>query len=149
MDWRVRMAIDAMRRDLDRPLGVSDLARRVNLSRSRFTHLFRAHVGCSPARYLREARLDRARQLLEQTSLSIKQVMAQVGVNDPSHFARDFFRRYGASPREFRARARSPGRLFDGAVVVEQVDPPTNSRFGQRIAGPRASREIYPAVDRT
>jgi len=109
MDWRVQTAIDAMLTEIDHPLAVSELARRVNLSRSRLTHLFHADVGCSPARYLREARLDRARQLVEQTSLSVKEIMARVGFNDPSHFTRDFAKRHGASPRRIRARARSPG----------------------------------------
>src|SRR5262245_330183 len=109
MDWRVRTAIDTMLRDIDRPLAISALARHVNLSRSRLTHLFHTEVGCSPARYLRQARLDRARQLVEETSLSIKEIMARVGFNDPSHFSRDFARRHGASPRRIRARARSPG----------------------------------------
>jgi transcriptional regulator GlxA family with amidase domain len=108
MDWRVRTAIDTMLRDIERPLAVTELARRVNLSRSRLTHLFHTELGCSPARYLREARLDRARTLVENTSLSIKEIMARVGFNDPSHFSRDFSRRHGASPRKVRARARSP-----------------------------------------
>src|SRR4051812_23596653 len=45
MDRRVRTAIDVMLRDLDQPLRVTGLARRVNLSRSRFTHLFREETG--------------------------------------------------------------------------------------------------------
>jgi AraC family transcriptional regulator of arabinose operon len=109
MDWRVQTVIDAMLRELDRPIAVSALARSVNLSRSRLTHLFRVEVGCSPGRYLRGLRLDRARQLVEESSLSIKEIMARVGFNDPSHFTRDFTRRHGASPRKIRARARSPG----------------------------------------
>jgi AraC family transcriptional regulator of arabinose operon len=117
MDWRVRTAIDGMLRDIDRPLAVSELARRMNLSRSRLTHLFRTEVGCSPARYLRQARLDRARTLVEETSLSIKEIMARVGFNDPSHFSRDFSRRHGASPRKFRARARSPGSRDRGPLL--------------------------------
>lgn len=116
MDWRVSTVLEAMRQHIDQPLGVSDLARRVNLSRSRLTHLFRAEVGCSPARYLREIRLDRARQLIEESSLSVKEIMARVGFNDPSHFTRDFTRRHGASPRRFRARARSPGMTDPPAV---------------------------------
>jgi AraC family transcriptional regulator of arabinose operon len=116
MDWRVRTAIDTMLIEIDRPLAVTELARRVNLSRSRLTHLFRAETGCSPARYFREARLDRALKLVEETSLSIKEIMARVGFNDPSHFTRDFSRRHGASPRKVRARARSPGVSQIGSV---------------------------------
>jgi len=110
MDWRVQTLIDTMLRDINRPIAVTGLARSVNLSRSRLTHLFRAEVGCSPGRYLRGARLDRARQLVEDSSLSIKEIMARVGFNDPSHFTRDFSRRHGASPRKIRARARPPSR---------------------------------------
>src|SRR5262245_1605877 len=117
MDWRVQTVIDTMLRDLERPLAIGDLARRVNLSRSRLTHLFRVEVGCSPARYFRQARLDRARQLVEETSLSIKEIMARVGFNDPSHFSRDFSRRHGVSPRRLRARARSPGSHEQGPLL--------------------------------
>jgi len=127
MDWRVRTVIDDMLRSIDQPIAVSELARRVNLSRSRLTHLFRAEVGCSPGRYLREARLDRARQLVEQSALSIKEIMARVGFNDPSHFTRDFSRRHGASPRKIRARARSPGALPKTHSTL-----PLSNTIGQR-----------------
>jgi AraC family transcriptional regulator of arabinose operon len=110
MDWRVRFVIARIERDLHRQLPLAELARLVNLSPSRFAHLFMREMGAAPGRYLRDRRLARARSLLEQSSLSIKEVMARVGVNDPSHFARDFKRRYGASPRTFRARTRSSGR---------------------------------------
>jgi len=95
MDGRVAQAIATMERHLERPLRVAQLARRVNLSVSH---------------YLRELRLDRARVLVEESTLSIKEIRAVVGINDPSHFARDFARRHGASPRKTRAGARSSGR---------------------------------------
>jgi transcriptional regulator GlxA family with amidase domain len=123
MDWRVQLLIDDMLKDIDRPLVVSEMARRVNLSRSRLTHLFRSEIGCSPGRYLREARLDRARQLVEESSLSIKEIMARVGFNDPSHFTRDFSRRHGASPRKIRARARSPGVVRKTKSVLPSSNP--------------------------
>src|SRR5262245_52324161 len=127
MDWRVQLLIDEMLRDLERPIVVGEMARRVNLSRSRLTHLFRSEVRRSPARYLREARLDRARKLVEETSLSIKEIMAQVGFNDPSHFTRDFARRHGAPPRRIRARARSPG-----AARKARATRPSSTTIGQR-----------------
>jgi transcriptional regulator GlxA family with amidase domain len=76
----------------------------VNPSSSRFTSLFKSHVGVPPARYLRTLRLELARGLLEQTSLSVKEVMAHVGIRDPSHFTRDFRREYGFVPTEVRRR---------------------------------------------
>jgi AraC family carnitine catabolism transcriptional activator len=74
----------------------------VNLSPSQLARLFRQHTGTSPARYLHALRLARARILLERTFLSVKQVMACVGLNDPSHFSRDFRRHHGFAPSQLR-----------------------------------------------
>jgi AraC-like DNA-binding protein len=128
MDWRVKRGIDVMRCDYHLPLTVAELGRDVNLSSSRFTHLFRMEVGCSPVRYLRDLRLDTARTLAEETPLSVKEIMVRVGYNDPSHFARDFKRRHGASPRTFRVRVRTPA----GAAWSRTV--PMRSRIGQQTA---------------
>jgi AraC-like DNA-binding protein len=130
MDWRVRFTIDLMRRDLARPLPIAALSRRVNLSTSRFAHLFQRDTAHSPVRYLRQMRLDRAKTLAEGSVLSIKEIMARVGFNDPSHFSRDFKRRHGAPPCAIRARARAED--FGRTRPVEQDDPPTNSRIDQR-----------------
>ena len=87
---------------LDRPIRVSDLAHAVNLSPSRFTLLFRAETGVSPARYLQMLRMDEARVLIQSTFLSVKEIMAKVGFNDPSHFTRSFARRHGMAPSRLR-----------------------------------------------
>jgi AraC family transcriptional regulator of arabinose operon len=96
-----------MERTLAGPVSVAELAAAVNLSPSRFWHLFREQTGTSPLRYLHALRLQRAHALIERSFLSIKQVMAQVGINDPSHFARDFKRLYGLPPTELRRLERS------------------------------------------
>jgi transcriptional regulator GlxA family with amidase domain len=106
MDWRIRRAIDIMQHDLAAPCRLSSLAERVNLSPSRFSHLFRHELGVSPARYLRDLRLDAALMLLHDSPSSIKQIMAAVGFNDPSHFTRDFVKRHDVTPTEYRQRAR-------------------------------------------
>jgi AraC family transcriptional regulator, arabinose operon regulatory protein len=105
IDGRVTWAIAEMQRRIGEEISVPALAAAVNLSRSRFAHLFKHETGVSPARYLRDQRLERARDLLESTFLSVKEVMAAVGFNDPSHFSRDFHRTFGASPRAWRKRA--------------------------------------------
>lgn len=103
MDGRIRWAREQIETHLDQRLTIQWLADNVQLSQSRFAHLFREQVGVSPARYLHRVRMDRARLLLERTSLTVKQVMHQVGCHDPSHFARDFRRHHGFAPREWRA----------------------------------------------
>jgi AraC family transcriptional regulator len=77
-----------MRRDLRAMSLRVRLARAVNLTSFHFCHLFKAETGNSPARYLKALRLERARELLETTFLSTKEIRSLVGLNDESHFAR-------------------------------------------------------------
>jgi AraC family transcriptional regulator, arabinose operon regulatory protein len=107
-DPRIAWAVAEMGRRMGDGITVGELARAANLSQSRFAHLFHQQVGISPGRYLRRRRLERARLLLQSTFLSVKEVMAAVGYNDPSHFSRDFQRAYGASPRAWRERIARP-----------------------------------------
>jgi AraC-like DNA-binding protein len=53
--------------------------------------------------------MERARLLLESTPLAVVEVMRQVGLSDPSHFARDFRNAYGLSPRAYRLQLRLAG----------------------------------------
>jgi AraC family transcriptional regulator, arabinose operon regulatory protein len=102
-DPRVRHVLALMERHRDVPLSIAELARAVNLSTSRLRHLFHTELGRSPARVQRDLALDHARQLLQSSFLSIKEVMAASGWNDPSHFCREFKRRHGHSPSAMRA----------------------------------------------
>lgn len=102
MDVRVQNVISLMRRDLRAKLTLNDMARVVNLTSFHFCHLFKVETGSSPARYLKALRLERARELLETTFLSAKEIRALVGLNDESHFARDFRAAYGLTPQQHR-----------------------------------------------
>src|SRR5687767_216815 len=105
MDPRIAHAISRIEQDFDGALTVEALAADVNLSVSRFAHLFRRDTAVSPSRYVRALRMERARVLLERTFLTVKEVMAYVGVNDPSHFTRDFRRHHGVPPTGLRQRS--------------------------------------------
>ena len=107
MDPRIASAARRLEEEIRHPVTVAVLARSLNLSPSRFAHLFTKEIGVSPIRYLHTQRMLRARQLLEQTSLSVKEVMVQVGCSDPSHFARDFQRFHGMPPTQWRAAFRA------------------------------------------
>lgn len=131
IDPRISWTVAHMQRHLADSMAITDLAARVNLSPSRFRALFTAQTGVGPAQYLQWLRLRRARLLLERTFLSVKEVMALVGYNDPSHFARDFRRLHGGSPTSFRARDFASSE--DGPSTPS-VDPPTI----KRIRPPRA-----------
>ncbi len=73
------------------------------MSPSRFQHLFKAEVGIAPAHYLRALRMEQAKTLLQTSRLTVKQIMNGVGVEDKSHFAREFKKAYGLTPSAYRA----------------------------------------------
>lgn len=108
---KIQKILDYMNSNLDQPLTLNDLARSAQLSKSRTRDLFRAHTSTSPGRYLTALRMEKARKLLETTSLSIRQVRASVGIKDRSHFARGFKKKYGLTPSQNRAKSLSPRDL--------------------------------------
>src|SRR5918997_262350 len=102
MDHRVRKVIALAEESLHKGWSPAKLAALVNLSPSRLHQLFKEETGLPPARYLRQLRMSRARELLETTHLSVKQVMACVGLSDESHFVRDFKKLCGLTPARYR-----------------------------------------------
>ena len=106
MDPRVRRVMDTMDAQLHTHVSIADLAASVGLSVSQLARLFREAIGTTPRAHLHALRMARARTLVERTSLSIAEIMSQVGIADPSHFARDFRRAHGASPRALRQELR-------------------------------------------
>jgi AraC-like DNA-binding protein len=102
MEHRVRTAIALAEESLHKGWSPAKLAAVVNLSPSRLHQLFKEETGMPPARYLRQLRMRRAKELLETTHLSVKQVMAGVGVTDESHFVRDFKKCCGLTPARYR-----------------------------------------------
>ena len=107
MDTRVEKVLTLLERNLHRTLTSGDMAVAINLSLPRLRSLFRAETGQPLARYQKTIRMREARRLLLHTSLSLKVIRLKIGINDESHFVRDFKRTYGLSPTQYRARYRS------------------------------------------
>lgn len=107
MDPRVRQVINLLSKDLSRDFDFTALAASVNLSPSRLRHLFKDETGLTPAQYLKRLRLERAKELLEGSFLRLKEVMPLVGINDESHFVRDFKKVHGLAPRQYRGTAQA------------------------------------------
>ena len=108
-----------MRDDVRGELSLAELAQSVNLSVWRLCHVFKADVGMPPIRYLRLLRMERAKNLLESSFLSVKEIAFQVGLNDESHFVRDFKSTYGFSPALYRSH-------FKNKTAVEAHHPNGN-----------------------
>jgi AraC-like DNA-binding protein len=107
MDPRVEKIEQLMRNNVQREWSLLELAQAVNLSVWRLSHIFVSQVGKSPMQYLRQLRMDRAKYLLETSFLSVKEIAHQVGLNDESHFVRDFKKMHGDAPTRYRLRSQS------------------------------------------
>jgi transcriptional regulator GlxA family with amidase domain len=85
-------------------LSVEKLADRVAMSPRNFTRVFTRETGTTPAKYIEEARLDAARQRLEQGSEGIEQVAATTGFGNSLNLRRVFERNLQLTPTEYRHR---------------------------------------------
>ncbi len=104
MNPKTQLAVDFMNANLHRKLSLAELARSVNISRSHLCYLFKTEKGISPGQYLTMLRMQKARDLLATTPLSVKQIMIEVGYDDKSRFACHFKKTYGLSPSQYRAK---------------------------------------------
>ncbi|MFF2778110.1 helix-turn-helix domain-containing protein [Streptomyces sp. NPDC058052] len=89
-------------------LSVRECAGRLGVSPGHLNEAVRAATGRTPAALLREARVREAQRLLVATSLSVRQVAARVGFEDPAYFCRFFRREVGRSPGDFRKHHDRP-----------------------------------------
>jgi transcriptional regulator GlxA family with amidase domain len=103
---RIEESVAYMSRHLDRPLQVATLAAKVNISPSHFFALFKRQVGSAPMDYFTRLRMQRASKLLEQTSLSVKEIAFALGYDDPFYFSRVFKSVNGEAPSDYRASRR-------------------------------------------
>jgi two-component system response regulator YesN len=124
MEKRVEIIIEHMEGDLRRQVTLQEIAPLVNLSPSRLRHIFKADTGVSLKQYQKQLRMQKARELLEDSFLSVKQIMIEIGIPDRNHFARSFKKTFGTTPTEHRHTAR---RQSNNAMP--QPDHMLNSHF--------------------
>ena len=94
---------DWMLENLALPHDLDTLAGRAHMSRRSLTRRFREETGLSPMRWLADARIDRARELLETTAEPIENIGRLTGLGAPASVRAAFHRHIGTSPQEYRA----------------------------------------------
>ena len=82
--------------------GVGDMAQAAAVSRSGLQRKLKQAMGITPLDLMREARINRACQLLTQTDKNISDIAYACGFTDPKYFSRSFRQSTGKSPSEFR-----------------------------------------------
>lgn len=88
--------------NLEHNLSVSDIAAVVPLSAFYFSRRFKARTGMSPYEYVTRKRVERARWLLNRTTLPIAEISYQVGFSSQSHLCVRFRKLLGITPKRYR-----------------------------------------------
>lgn len=92
--------------NLARSFGIEEIARQSGMSRSHFSHRFRAATGVAPGTYVREIRLNEVRRRLREDGAPLKEIAAQTGFADPNHLCKAFRRQFHQSPGDYRRQVR-------------------------------------------
>ena len=107
---KLARVIEFMENHIEEPISPSELADEVNMSTRQLERLFRRYLNRSPKRYYMELRLERARNLLMQTDMSVISVALATGFTSPSHFSKCYRAHYDATPyRERGAHTSDEG----------------------------------------
>jgi AraC-like DNA-binding protein len=83
-------------------VSIERLAAQLNLSPAQLRRVFKEHTGVSPHQYYNQMRMNRAKELLRETTLTVKQVARQLCYESPYHFSKEFKKATGHSPTDWR-----------------------------------------------
>lgn len=103
----VRRAMAFIHENYAQPLTRKDIAKHISIAEDYLTFCFRQELGATPIKYLQRYRINRAKGLLKEETLSITEIAGLVGFTDSSYFSRIFHRETGMSPEESRRRGTS------------------------------------------
>ncbi len=106
----VHAALSLLEKSSSEELHLDDIARAVDLSPYHFLRLFKRELGVTPYRYLLQARVRKAVELLAATNQPVTEIAFDVGFGDLSNFINAFRREIGCSPGQFRKYRHEPAR---------------------------------------
>lgn len=103
--FKLRKILDFLDAHLEQEFSLSQLANEAGVSEFHFSRLFKKATGFAPSHYFIRMRMEKARQLLRETTKSVIEVGMDVGYSSPSHFAQIFRREVGVVPTKYRGTA--------------------------------------------
>lgn len=148
IEQAVERAITAMHDNLGEQVTVDDMARAAMFSKFHFTRVFERTTGVSPGRFLSAVRLQRAKQLLVSTDMTVADISFEVGYNSVGTFSSRFTRSVGLSPTAYRRLSGFAPRISEhedddgfeedsrpSATVEGTVRAPDGARRGLVFVG--------------
>jgi AraC family transcriptional regulator len=117
---RLKQVFDYIEAHLDQQTHLSNLAETASMSPFYFARLFKKSVGVSPHKYVMMRRIERAKELLKRSGMSVLEIGVRVGYLNAKHFREIFRREAGVSPNEFRAVQMT---RFSGRTLIDEPNP--------------------------
>lgn len=96
--------ISYIQQNFTREISLKEFGKQFHLSEKYISRYFKEHFHITLSQYINHLRLEHARQLLQETTLSITEVAMQSGYENVSYFIRSFKKMYGMSPLKYRKR---------------------------------------------
>jgi transcriptional regulator GlxA family with amidase domain len=112
--------VAAMRRRMTEGEDLDGIAAQSGVSQRQLQRLFRRHLGMTPTQYFLKARLQRARHLLQYSTLSVTEIAIATGFASISHFTRRYTELYGRTPTAERGRTPRRKATANGAFALER-----------------------------
>ena len=101
----VSRAINFLNKNLDKKLSLNQLAGEVGYSPTYLTTIFKKETNYSPISYFSHLKILKACEYLDYTKMKVKEISFNLGYTDPYYFTKDFTKKMGMSPRNYRNRA--------------------------------------------
>ena len=115
---KLSQVIQMMEANIEDPMSPADLAEEVGMSTRQLERLFRRYLNRSPKRYYMELRLQKARNLLMQTDMSVINVALACGFASPSHFSKCYRSHYNTTPYRERGTQGMPPPAMAGRLSI-------------------------------
>ncbi|NMF61511.1 AraC family transcriptional regulator [Brasilonema octagenarum] len=104
--FKLQQAIEYINQNLEKDLGLAEMATVVGISMYHFSRMFKQSTGFSPHQYVMNCRIERAKKLLSKTEQAIHQIYQQVGFQSQSHFTNVFRKFIGTTPLAYRKQVK-------------------------------------------
>ena len=98
----VKLVKEYVQNNYSGDLDLNTIAQNLGFSSSYLTKVFNRVDGITPSKYIRNYRMGIAKQLMNDKGMTLQQIAAAVGYNDPFHFSRSFKQTFGMNPTEYR-----------------------------------------------
>lgn len=103
---KIQQAVIYIRENYDKDLNMAVVSNHISMNYSLFSYAFKQYTGVNFVNYVKDIRMEKARELLEQTDLRIMEISQKIGYENEKHFMKTFKSTYGVSPSEYRKNAQ-------------------------------------------